>query len=134
MPELPEVETVKNSLKLKILNKKIKNVEVLYNLIDYPELDEFKKNIVNQTIIDIKRRGKWLMFELNDYYLLSHLRMEGKYHLRNTGDKVSKHEHIIFNFDDGTDLRYNDTRKFGKFHLIEKDKAYNMEPLCELGL
>ena len=134
MPELPEVETVKNTLKLQVLNKKIKNVEVLWNLIDYPGIDEFKKNIVNQTIIDIKRRGKWLMFELNDYYLLNHLRMEGKYHLRKKDDKISKHEHVIFNFDDGTDLRYNDTRKFGKFHLIEKAKVYNVEPLCELGL
>ena len=134
MPELPEVETVKNTLKLQVLNKKIKNVEVLWNLIDYPGIDEFKKNIVNQTIIDIKRRGKWLMFELNDYYLLSHLRMEGKYHIRNKGDIISKHEHIIFKFSDDTELRYNDTRKFGKFHLIEKDKAYNVEPLCELGL
>ena len=134
MPELPEVETVKNTLKLEVLNKTIKNVEVLWDLIDYPSIDEFKKQIINQTIIDIKRRGKWLMFELNNYYLLSHLRMEGKYHIRNKGDKVSKHEHIIFEFSDDTELRYNDTRKFGKFHLIEKDKVYNVEPLCELGL
>lgn len=134
MPELPEVETVKNTLKLEILNKTIKCVEILYNLIDYPGVDEFKKQIKNQTIIDIKRRGKWLMFELNDYYLLSHLRMEGKYHIRKYGDKIDKHEHLIFRFNDDTELRYNDTRKFGKFHLIEKDKVYKVEPLCDLGL
>ena len=98
MPELPEVETVKNTLKLEILNKTIKEVEILWNLIDYPDLDSFKKEIINQTIIDIKRRGKWLMFELNDYYLLSHLRMEGKFHLRHKGDEITKHEHIIFTF------------------------------------
>ena len=134
MPELPEVETVKNTLKLQVLDKTIKQVDVLWNLIDYPSVDEFKKNIVNQTIIDIKRKGKWLMFELNDYYLLSHLRMEGKYHIRKCGDKIGKHEHIIFTFNDNSELRYNDTRKFGKFHLIEKDKVYNMKPLNELGL
>ncbi len=134
MPELPEVETVKNTLKLEILNKTIKCVEILYNLIDYPSVDDFKKQIKNQTIIDIKRRGKWLMFELNDYYLLSHLRMEGKYHLRKHGDKIDKHEHLIFRFNDDTELRYNDTRKFGKFHLIEKDKIYSMPPLSDLGL
>ena len=43
MPELPEVETVKNNLKLIVLNKTIKSVEILYNLIDYPSIDEFKK-------------------------------------------------------------------------------------------
>ena len=134
MPELPEVETVKNTLKQQVLNKTIKSVEVLWNLIDYPTVEEFKKQIINQTIIDIKRKGKWLMFELNDYYLLSHLRMEGKYHIRKKGDSIGKHEHIIFTFNDNSELRYNDTRKFGKFHLIEKDKVYNMKPLNELGL
>lgn len=134
MPELPEVETVKNTLKQQVLNKTIKNVEVLFNLIEYPSVEEFKKQIINQTIIDIKRKGKWLMFELNDYYLLSHLRMEGKYHIRKKGDSIGKHEHIIFTFNDNSELRYNDTRKFGKFHLIEKDKVYNMKPLNELGL
>ena len=134
MPELPEVETVKNSLKKLVLNKTIIGVDVLYNLIDYPSLDEFKLKIINQTINDIKRRGKWLMFELNDYYLLSHLRMEGKYHIRNNSDKIEKHEHVIFRFSDNTDLRYNDTRKFGKFHLIDKDKVYSTNPLNELGL
>ena len=133
MPELPEVETVKNTLKLQMLNKTIRYVNVIYNLVDYPDLDEFKNNIVNQTIIDIKRRGKWLMFELNDYYLLSHLRMEGKYHIRSKNDKIEKHEHVIFGFDD-MELRYNDTRKFGKFHLIEKEKVYCVNPLNELGL
>ena len=134
MPELPEVETVKNTLKQQVLNKTIKNVEVLFNLIEYPSVEEFKKQIINQTIIDIKRKGKWLMFELNDYYLLSHLRMEGKYHIRKYGDQIGKHEHIIFTFTDDSELRYNDTRKFGKMHLIDKDKVYDMKPLNELGL
>ena len=73
MPELPEVETVKNSLKKLVLNKKIVNVNVRYNnIIEYPNVEIFKKEIINQTIKDISRRGKWLVFELNDYYLLSH--------------------------------------------------------------
>ena len=74
MPELPEVETVKNTLKRQVVGKKIMSVDVLYNMIDKPDLETFKKLVKNQTIIDIKRRGKFLMFELNDYYLLSHLR------------------------------------------------------------
>lgn len=135
MPELPEVETVKEKLKKVVIDKKITNVIVNYsNIIEYPPVDDFKKKLINQTIIDMKRRGKWLMFELNDYYLLSHLRMEGKYHIRNNSDKIEKHEHVIFRFSDNTDLRYNDTRKFGKFHLIDKDKVYSSNPLNELGL
>ena len=73
MPELPEVETVKNTLKRQILGKKIMSVDVFYNMIDKPSVEEFKRLVKNQYIIDIKRRGKFLMFELDDYYLLNFL-------------------------------------------------------------
>lgn len=132
MPELPEVETVKETLKRKILNKKIINVEVMYSkIIEYPSKEQFKKELINQTIIDIKRKGKWLMFELNDYYLLSHLRMEGKYNIKQN-EQVNKHEHIIFYFDD-FNLRYQDTRKFGRMYLYPKNEVYDKKPLNELG-
>jgi len=135
MPELPEVETVRLKLKTIVLNKKIVDVNILYgNIIEFPSSDEFKKQIINQTINDIKRLGKWLMFELDDYYLLSHLRMEGKYNFKNKNDLIDKHEHVIFLFDDNTELRYKDTRKFGKMHLIKKEDVYNVKPLNELGL
>ena len=135
MPELPEVETVKKTLKKLVLNKKITNVVVNYdNIIEYPTTSEFKKKILNEKINDIKRRGKWLMFDLDHYYLLSHLRMEGKYFLKNKDDEHSKHEHVIFTLDDKDELRYLDARKFGKMHLIEKDKVYSQKPLNELGL
>ncbi|MBQ8234582.1 MAG: DNA-formamidopyrimidine glycosylase [Bacilli bacterium] len=134
MPELPEVETVKNTLKSKILNKKIKEVNVLYEgIIEYPNVEEFIEKIKNQTINDIKRYGKWLIFELDNYSLLSHLRMEGKYNIKNIDDAISKHEHVIFKLDD-ISLRYNDTRKFGKMHLIKKEDLYKSRPLCDLGL
>ncbi len=133
MPELPEVETVKETLKKQILNQKILDVIVNYpNIIEKPSVLEFIKKIKNQTIIDIKRRGKWLLFELNDYYLLSHLRMEGKYYIKNFNDEVTKHQHVIFKFQD-FELRYNDTRKFGRMYLLNKDNIYNNKPLNELG-
>ena len=135
MPELPEVETVKNTLKTLILGKKIKNVNVIYpNIIEYPTTLEFKKELINEKINDIKRRGKWLIFELDNYYLLSHLRMEGKYVIRNIGDEYNKHEHIEFIFYDNTTLRYKDTRKFGRMYLYKKEEAFYKKPLNELGL
>ena len=130
MPELPEVETVKNTLKKYVLGKKIIGVDVFYNMIDKPDVETFKKLIKNQTIIDIKRRGKFLMFELNNYFLLSHLRMEGKYYI--DGD-ITRHDHVLFRFEDGI-LKYNDTRKFGRMYLIDKDKVYKEKPLSLLGL
>ena len=135
MPELPEVETVKEALKHKVLNKKIKDVNVYYSkIIEYPSNDEFIKRLINQTILDIKRRGKWLMFETDNYYLLSHLRMEGKYNYKNLGDELNKHEHVEFIFTDNTSLRYQDTRKFGRMYLYNKKEALNKAPLNELGL
>lgn len=133
MPELPEVETVKETLKRQILNKKINKIKILYDGIVASDLDKFKKQIIGQTIIDITRRGKWLIFSLNDYYLVSHLRMEGKFFLKNINDEVVKHEHIIFYIDD-ISLRYHDTRKFGKMYLVEKDKLYTDTPLKTIGL
>lgn len=134
MPELPEVETVKNGLINKIKNKKITNCKVLYHgIIAYPEIDAFIKNITNQTINDIKRRGKFLIIELDDYYLISHLRMEGKYFIKNKSEKLNKHDHVIFTMNDNQELRYNDTRKFGKMHLVKKDEL-NITPISKLGL
>ena len=132
MPELPEVETVKETLKKEVLNRVIKDVIIYYDgIIAYPSKDEFIKQIKNQKINDIKRKGKFLMFELDDYYLLSHLRMEGRYYIRD-GEKL-KHEHVRFILND-KNLCYIDTRKFGRMHLIPKNMAYSVKPLSDLGL
>ena len=135
MPELPEVETVKQSLKLRLLGKKIIRTRVLWdNIIAYPSKEEFVKETADKTINDIKRRGKFLMFDLEKYYLLSHLRMEGKYFFKDNSEPILKHEHVIFDLDDGTELRYMDTRKFGKMYLIKKEDINNIGPLKDLGL
>lgn len=134
MPELPEVETVKNSLKLRLIGKKIYKVVVRYpNIIAYPSVDDFIKGICGKEIRDIKRRGKFLMFDLGDSYLLSHLRMEGKYFFKKHDEEINKHEHVIFDLGD-MELRYMDTRKFGRMYLIKKDMVNDMKPISELGL
>jgi len=134
MPELPEVETVKNTLKPKLINKKITDIKIYHNnIIEYPDVDTFSKKIINQTIKDMDRYGKWLIFVLEDYYLLSHLRMEGKYFFKTKEDEVSKHEHVVMTLDNDIELRYHDVRKFGKMLLIEKEKINKIGPLIELG-
>ena len=134
MPELPEVETVKNTLKPKLIGKKIINVKIYHNnIIEYPDIESFSKKIINQKINNMDRYGKWLIFELDDYYLLSHLRMEGKYFFKSKKDVLSKHEHVVITLDNNEELRYHDVRKFGKMLLIEKDKIKEIGPLKELG-
>lgn len=134
MPELPEVETVRRALLLKLKGKTIKDLKVIHrNVFEGQDIDTVVKSIKNQTINDILRRGKWLQFDLDDYYLLSHLRMEGKYLYRDLNEKIEKHQLVLFNIDDEFSLRYKDVRKFGKMYLIKKDQLDN-SPLAKLGL
>lgn len=134
MPELAEVETVRNTLKKRILNKKIKDVKVIYNRMIENDENFFKNALIGNEFIDILRKGKWLIFELNEYYLLSHLRMEGKYFIKNSSDPKEKHEHVIITFADNTDLRYHDTRKFGRMKIILKDELDNTLEIKKQGL
>ena len=132
MPELPEVETVKNVLKKEIIGLKIKKVEIFYPNMIMTDLNKFKNNLINQEFIDIKRIGKWLIFETNDYYIVSHLRMEGKYYYSKEFNH-DKHEHVVFYLSNGYYLRYKDVRKFGVMYLTEKDKLLIDTPLSKLG-
>lgn len=134
MPELPEVETVKEKLKPRLINRQILDVEVRWNniVVDI-NIDDFKTKLKGQVFTNINRRGKWLVFELTNYSLLVHLRMEGKFFFKEKNEEMNKHEHIIFKLDD-IDLRYHDTRKFGKMYLLDKIDIESKKPLNELGL
>jgi len=121
MPELPEVETVRKSLEKHLIGRKILKIRILYpKIFEENDPKEVEKNIQNQTIHKIHRRGKWLIFELDDFFLMSHLRMEGKYFYRTKEDPIGKHEHVIFTFQE-EELRYQDTRKFGRMVLLKKE-------------
>lgn len=120
MPELPEVETVKETLKNKILGEKITSVSVFYEtMIDEVSRQEFKELLVGETLTDIKRYGKYLFFIFENVSLISHLRMEGKYFIKSKEEPRNIHEHVIFTFESGKTLRYHDTRKFGTMKLVK---------------
>ena len=133
MPELPEVETVKNVLKKDLLGLKIKKVEVFYPEMIKTNIDEFKNNLIDEEFVDVKRYGKWLVFETTNYDLVSHLRMEGKYYYSKEFNH-DKHEHVVFSLSNGSYLRYKDVRKFGVMYLVPKDKLFIDTPLINLGL
>ncbi len=133
MPEIAEVETVRRTLLTQIIGKKIVDLNIIYPKMIVGDLNQFLK-IKNQTFRNILRRGKWLIFELDDYYLLSHLRMEGKYFLKDSKEEINKHEHIIFTLNNKIDLRYHDTRKFGQMLICKKDELNNLEQIKKQGL
>ncbi|TDG00859.1 DNA-formamidopyrimidine glycosylase [Paenibacillus piri] len=136
MPELPEVETVRRTLNELVLDKQIDHVTVnLRRIIQLPEEpDEFCLLLAGQTIHSVERRGKFLRFVLDDYTLVSHLRMEGRYGLYDRNDPLEPHTHVVFHFTDGSELRYKDVRQFGTMHLFPKGRELEEKPLNKLGL
>ena len=129
MPELPEVRTVAKVLRKELLNKKVTNVKIIYpKIIEMDSLD--LSLLIGKTLKDISAKGKYLIFKFDDLFLISHLRMEGKYFIKSLSDPIEKHEHIIFEFDK-LSVRYHDTRKFGRMTLT-KDLNY-YKSLAKLG-
>jgi formamidopyrimidine-DNA glycosylase len=134
MPELPEVETVRQGLRALILNKTIANIDILWPKIVVNDQLFFKQTLTGQTFEEIDRRGKYLLFRLsNQLTLVSHLRMEGKYRMVPQEQPLTKHTHVIFNFTDGTALRYLDVRKFGRMQLIPTGDENTVSGLKQLG-
>lgn len=134
MPELPEVETVRKGLVQLVKGKTIENVEILWpRIIETPDILLFQVQLAGQTIEDISRRGKYLIFKLSANDLISHLRMEGKYEFFETDPIVDKHTHVIFHFTDGSQLQYRDVRKFGRMALVEKDQSPYYKGIMQLG-
>ena len=134
MPELPEVETVRKGLENLVKGKTIDNVAVYWpRIIESPFVDEFKINLIGETIENVERRGKYLIFKLTHFDMISHLRMEGKFEYHSSEDALLKHSHVIFKFNDKTELRYLDVRKFGRFVLVSKDTANEYRGLKKLG-
>lgn len=129
MPELPEVRTVAKVLKKELLNKKITNIKIIYPKIIEPDSLDFKL-LIGKTLKDISTIGKYLIFRFDDLFLISHLRMEGKYYIKTILDPIEKHEHIIFEFDN-ISVRYHDTRKFGRMIVVKNINDY--KSISKLG-
>lgn len=135
MPELPEVETIRKTLENFVLNKKVSGITVKWpKIIKLPDdIDHFKNLLIGETIRSIDRQGKFLLFYLDDHVLVSHLRMEGKYRVVSSEEPIDKHTHVIFHFSDGTEMRYNDVRKFGTMHVFPIGTEFKEKPLDHLG-
>ena len=126
MPELPEVENVRRGLERQILGKTIKTVKVTYPKLVRTGVEDFQLLLPGQSVQAMRRRGKYLIFELTGGLIISHLRMEGKYFLFSDQLPTNKHFHAFFSFTDGTTLVYQDVRKFGTMDYLPKpqEEAY----------
>jgi formamidopyrimidine-DNA glycosylase len=134
MPELPEVETIRAILEPIVKEKTIKAIRVFRDKSVLTGAKPFVKSLVGETFLSVSRMGKFLIFHLtHDKVVVSHLRMEGKYFEGVTGEPVDKHDILIYDFADGSDLRFNDVRKFGIIILTDEAHYKKEPPLSELG-
>lgn len=153
MPELPEVETIVNDLKEKIINKKIIKIDIRLQKIIKNKPNIFRSVLLHKAFSQIIRRGKYIFFQINssEKYLMIHLRMTGQLiyqkgnkliagghsDRKNTLNLPNKQTHLIIYFQDGAQLFYNDQRQFGVVKIIDEiefnliDARQGVEPLSK---
>lgn len=134
MPELPEVETVKRVLLPIVKGRTFKGVEVFRKTIVNNLEDEFISFIVNETVLDMSRIGKFLIFHLtNEKVLISHLRMEGKYIELLENEDNTKYARVVFHLDNEHKLCYDDSRSFGRMIMSNEKDYLNEKEIAKLG-
>jgi len=121
MPELPEVETVKNGLKEYCLDQIIKSTVVRQSKLRWQVPDDLSKLLSGQKINSITRRGKYLLFNLDQGTLIVHLGMSGIITVVKANTPIKKHDHVDINFSKNEILRYNDPRRFGSILYTDQD-------------
>jgi formamidopyrimidine-DNA glycosylase len=125
MPELPEVETVRRGLTSVMRGARIEKVELRRTDIRFPFPDAFAKRLTGRRILELGRRAKYLLFELDSSEtLIAHLGMSGSFRTERTvvstpgkfhheRSKDPKHDHVVLVLDNGWVVTYNDPRRFG---------------------
>jgi formamidopyrimidine-DNA glycosylase len=123
MPELPEVETIKNDLLCQIVGRRFTGVRLFWDkIVRHPLPDEFRHRLAGQNIRDIRRRGKYLLFHLsNGEVLILHLKMSGFLLLQPSSEEPNPYTRAIFYLDNDAELRFCDRRKFGTIWLVKDE-------------
>lgn len=135
MPELPEVETVKNGIREFIGNSIIENAEVFQRRFREPIPDDFEQKVRNAKIIGYRRFGKYLLVDLdNQYSIIWHLGMSGRIKTLKTYPKIlEKHDHVVIKTQNGC-LIFNDPRRFGLMLLCLSKDIGDHKLFCKMGL
>ncbi|HZZ24791.1 MAG TPA: bifunctional DNA-formamidopyrimidine glycosylase/DNA-(apurinic or apyrimidinic site) lyase [Roseiarcus sp.] len=145
MPELPEVETVRRGLAPAMLGARIEKVELRRADIRYPFPDRFAKRLIGQRVVDVGRRAKYLLFQLDgDETLIVHLGMSGSFRMEKATastpgkfhherSKDPKHDHVVLVLDNGWVVTYNDPRRFGFMDLAPTEALEQHARMRGLG-
>lgn len=127
MPELPEVETIRRALLPRLVGARVTGVTVRERRLRRPIDDDFEAQLRGRSVTGIERRGKYLLFRLDDGRLLiAHLGMSGRLTMHPAGAKTGRHDHATIDFDRGVSLSFNDPRRFGLLRLARQEDAFEL--------
>ena len=134
MPELPEVETVRRGLALKMTGRRIVRAELRRQDLRRPFPPLLEQRLAGAKIGQLHRRGKYILIELDDDgTLLLHLGMSGRITAGPAGAPHVAHDHVILTLDDGTVVRFNDARRFGLVDYIRRGEEAAHPLLAGMG-
>ena len=136
MPELPEVETVARGLRLPLEGQRLAKVEVRVPALRWPLRKDLAQKLTGRRVLSVGRRAKYLLIQLEgEEVLLAHLGMSGRILMVPKGADVApeKHDHIVFTTEAGTEIRFNDARRFGMVDLVAAHSLEQHKLLEGLG-
>src|SRR6266550_5602578 len=134
MPELPEVETVRRGLALRISGRRITRAELRRADLRRPFPPALAARLDGARIGALGRRGKYILIELDaDGLLLLHLGMSGRVTVATGALPDAPHDHVVLTLDDDTVIRFNDPRRFGLIDYLKRGEAAQHPLLAELG-
>jgi formamidopyrimidine-DNA glycosylase len=134
MPELPEVETVRRGLALKISGRRIMRADLRRPDLRRPFPPALAARLDGALIGALGRRGKYILIELDaDGLLLLHLGMSGRITAGSAALPAAPHDHVVLTLDDGTVIRFNDPRRFGLIDYVRRGEEVQHPLLAGLG-
>jgi formamidopyrimidine-DNA glycosylase len=134
MPELPEVETVRRGLALRISGRRIVRAQLRRPDLRRPFPPMLAERLDGARIGSLTRRGKYILIELDETgLLLLHLGMSGRITTGGPGEVDAKHDHVVLTLDDGTVVRLNDARRFGTLDYLRRGEEAKHPLLAGMG-
>lgn len=147
MPELPEVEIVRRGLQPAMEGRRIARVEQRRPNLRFPFTENFVARLEGQMVTSIARRAKYLLADISgDDVLVMHLGMSGSFRIETEEEiaapgsfhhersKLSAHDHVVFHMEDGTQITYNDPRRFGFMLLIPRSELAEHALFEKMGI
>ncbi|NIM59137.1 MAG: bifunctional DNA-formamidopyrimidine glycosylase/DNA-(apurinic or apyrimidinic site) lyase [Candidatus Aminicenantes bacterium] len=135
MPELPEVETIVQSLSSKLIGLEISSVKIIYPPVLRKKKPSLIHDLKGRKVVGLRRRGKMLLIDLErNLSLLIHLKMTGQLLFYPREEPLDKHTHFVLFFkDENNELRFRDVRKFGFISCLRTFNASCADELENLG-